>query len=140
MEWAASMTEQTAPVPDPVVADRAVGAVLGSAAGDALGAHYEFGPPLPADASVDMIGGGAFGWAPGEWTDDTQMALAILGVLATGSTDTGEVEAAFRRWYDSGPADVGVQTRAVLSRPGALAEVARRRYEAHQPRRLATAR
>ena len=124
------MTEQTEPVPAPVVADRAVGAVLGSASGDALGAHYEFGPSLPADTPVDMIGGGAFGWSPGEWTDDTQMALAILGVLATGSTDTGEVEAAFRRWYASGPADVGNQTRAVLSRPGTLTQVARRRYEA----------
>lgn len=124
------MIEQTASVPAPVVADRAVGAVLGSAAGDALGAHYEFGPPLPADSPVDMIGGGAFDWAPGEWTDDTQMALAILGVLATGSTDIAEVEVAFSRWYDSGPADVGVQTRAVLSRPGSLAEAARRRYEA----------
>ncbi len=41
------MTEHTATVPTPVVADRAVGAVLGSAAGDALGAHYEFGSPLP---------------------------------------------------------------------------------------------
>lgn len=124
------MTEKTASLPAPVVADRAVGTVLGSAAGDALGAHYEFGPSLPADTPVDMFGGGAFGWAPGEWTDDTQMALAILGVLATGSTDTAEIEAAFRRWYASGPADVGVQTRAVLGRPGSLAEVARRRYEA----------
>ena len=123
------MIEQPASVPAPVVADRAVGAVLGSAAGDALGAHYEFGPSLPAEAPVDMIGGGAFGWAPGEWTDDTQMALAILGVLATGSTDAGEVEAAFRRWHASGPADVGNQTRAELSRPGSLAEAARRRYE-----------
>lgn len=125
------MIEQPASVPAPVVADRAVGAVLCSAAGDALGAHYEFGPSLPAEAPVDMIGGGAFGWKPGEWTDDTQMALAILGVLADGSTDAGEVEAAFRRWYASGPADVGNQTRAVLSRPGSLVEIAARRFEAH---------
>ena len=38
-------------------ADRAAGALLGMAAGDALGAGYEFGPPLPADADVQMIGG-----------------------------------------------------------------------------------
>ena len=38
--------------------DRACGALLGAAAGDALGAGYEFGPPLAPDAPVDMIGGG----------------------------------------------------------------------------------
>lgn len=124
------MTEQNVTVPTPVAADRAVGAVLGSAAGDALGAHYEFGPALPADEPVEMIGEGPFDWAPGEWTDDTQMALAILGVLADGSTDTGRVEAAFRRWFDSGPADVGVQTSAVLSQSVPLTVAARRRYEA----------
>ena len=123
------MTEHTPTIPTPVAADRAVGAVLGSAAGDALGAHFEFGPPLPTDTPVDMIGGGAFGWAPGEWTDDTQMALAILDVLATGSNDRGEVEAAFRRWYDSGPADVGNQTSAVLRQPGSLTDAALRRFE-----------
>ena len=47
-------------VPDlrPAVrADRAVGAVLASACGDALGAGYEFGPSLPADRDVGMVGG-----------------------------------------------------------------------------------
>ena len=66
--------------------DRAVGAVLASAVGDALGAPYEFGAPDPT-ARCAMEGGGGFGWEPGEWTDDTQMALTILDVLATGSTD-----------------------------------------------------
>lgn len=53
----------------PVQLDRAAGALIGSAAGDALGAGYEFKTPGPAHA--EMVGGGAFGWAPGEWTDDT---------------------------------------------------------------------
>ena len=63
--------------------DRAVGAVVASAAGDALGAPYEFGPPNP-EAPCQLEGGGGFGWEPGEWTDDTQMALAVLTVLAAG--------------------------------------------------------
>jgi ADP-ribosylglycohydrolase len=105
-----------------VVADRSVGAVLAAAAGDALGAGYEFGPPLAADAPVGMVGGGAFGWAPGEWTDDTQMALGILGELAGGRTGTAGIEAAFRAWFASGPADVGIQTSVVLSDPRPLAE------------------
>ena len=59
-----------------LVVDRAIGAGLGSAVGDALGAGYEFTNPAPDDP-IEMIGGGPFGWAPGEWTDDTQMATAI---------------------------------------------------------------
>lgn len=60
------------------LADRAAGALLGMASGDALGAGYEFGPALPASTDVWMKGGGGFGWAPGEWTDDTQMAIPLL--------------------------------------------------------------
>lgn len=62
---------------EPAPLDRARGVLLATAAGDALGAGYEFGPPLPADAPVTMKGGGTFRWAPGEWTDDTSMALAV---------------------------------------------------------------
>ena len=93
--------------------DRAVGAVLASAAGDALGAPYEFAPPNPA-APCQLEGGGGFGWEPGEWTDDTQMALAVLTVLAAGRRDAEEIGAEMVRWYASGPRDVGGQTRAVL--------------------------
>ena len=65
--------------------DRAQGVLLGTAAGDALGAGYEFGPPLDDDTPVEMNGGGPFGWAPGDWTDDTSMALAIAEVAASGA-------------------------------------------------------
>ena len=51
--------------------DRVAGTLLATAAGDALGAPYEFGPPLPEDTVVAMTGGGSFGWSRGEWTDDT---------------------------------------------------------------------
>lgn len=46
--------------------DRAAGVMVGLACGDALGAAYEFGGPYPADMPVEMKGGGAFGWEPGE--------------------------------------------------------------------------
>jgi ADP-ribosylglycohydrolase len=61
-----------------------------------------------------MIGGGLGGWEPGEWTDDTQMALCIGQVTAAGTLDPESVAARFLDWYRSGPADVGVQTRGVL--------------------------
>lgn len=99
--------------------DRAAGVLLGTAAGDALGAGYEFTYPK-AEVTIDMIGGGPFDWAPGEWTDDTSMAVAIAEVAATG-IDIGSADgldaiaAQFIRWYDSKPADIGNQTRAVLS-------------------------
>ena len=97
-----------------LILDRAKGAVCGGAAGDALGAGYEFTNPHPDDEIV-MKGGGAFNWAPGEWTDDTAMALAILDVLAEGCCDLEEIGNNFLSWYASSPPDVGIQTSAVLS-------------------------
>ena len=61
-----------------------------------------------------MIGGGGFGWVPGEWTDDTQMAVAFLDVIATGSRDLDAIASNFLAWYSAGPADVGIQTSSVL--------------------------
>ena len=98
--------------------DRAAGAMLGMACGDALGAGYEFGPALPDDAVVGMTGGGGFGWAPGEWTDDTSMAIPLLEVAARGGRFEGEaldeVAAAWLEWGRTAP-DVGNQTRSVSS-------------------------
>ncbi|MFN2557901.1 MAG: ADP-ribosylglycohydrolase family protein [Nitriliruptorales bacterium] len=93
--------------------DRAAGALLGLACGDALGAGYEFATPPQGEA--EMIGGGLGDWEPGEWTDDTEMALCIAEVTATGTVDLMAVAERFLDWYRGGPADVGIQTAAVLS-------------------------
>ena len=97
-----------------LLVDRATGAVCGAAAGDALGAGYEFTNPHPEEEIV-MKGGGIFNWEPGEWTDDTAMAVAILDVLAKGHCDIEEIGNNFLSWYESSPPDVGIQTSAVLS-------------------------
>ncbi|MFE3546690.1 ADP-ribosylglycohydrolase family protein [Nocardia sp. NPDC059177] len=95
--------------------DRVAGVLVGGAAGDALGAGYEFTRPGPA-AEIRMIGGGPFNWAPGEWTDDTSMALAIALAAAHGpGIDMDAVAAGFVAWFDSDPPDIGNQTRQVLS-------------------------
>jgi ADP-ribosyl-[dinitrogen reductase] hydrolase len=99
--------------------DRAAGVLLGMGCGDALGAAYEFGPPLPEDAPVQMKGGGSFGWAPGEWTDDTSMAIAIAEPAATGADlrtkeARDQVAARWAGWATDAN-DVGKQTRDVLS-------------------------
>jgi ADP-ribosyl-[dinitrogen reductase] hydrolase len=105
-------------------AHRVAGALIGSAVGDALGAPFEFGAPgrfsarFPSPArgvETEMCGGGSLGWEPGEFTDDTQMAL----LLATSLVERGELHDEdvfdrFRAWLKAGPPDVGNQTRAVL--------------------------
>jgi len=96
--------------------DRAAGVLLGQACGDALGAGYEFGPALPGSAAVVMKGGGGFGWAPGEWTDDTQMAIPLLEAAEMDGGLMGNLDHVARRWVDwaVSAADVGNQTRQVL--------------------------
>lgn len=101
--------------------DRAGGVLLGQAVGDALGVPYEFGS-APYDRAVgpQMVGGGLGGYAPGEWSDDTQMAICIAEVTATGAdlaSATGQLGLAtnFLAWFESRPADVGVQTRELLT-------------------------
>ena len=65
--------------------DRAAGVLLGGACGDALGVPYEFAAPPPAGVLAEMTGGGLGDFAPGEWSDDTSMAVAIAEVAARDS-------------------------------------------------------
>ena len=100
--------------------DRAAGALLGLAAGDALGAPYEFSVPGPG-AAIELHAGGP--WQLGEWTDDTAQAVAIAEVAAAGRLDpTGDdlrrVGQRFLDWYADGPKDVGISTSAVLRAAG----------------------
>lgn len=99
--------------------DRAMGTLLGLAAGDALGAGLEFRPRVPYTTAVAMTGGGSLGWAPGQWTDDTAMAYAIADVAATGADlRSPEAQDSIARqwwtWAETAP-DVGIQTRSILS-------------------------
>lgn len=101
--------------------ERAVGAVVGSAVGDALGAPFEFGAaggfsarfPEPG-CGGEMCGGG--GWEPGEATDDTQMAVCVgESLVERGGLDLPDVFARFRRWAAADPKDIGLQTEDVLT-------------------------
>ncbi|NUP38842.1 MAG: ADP-ribosylglycohydrolase family protein [Streptomyces sp.] len=101
--------------------DRALGTVVGSAVGDALGAPFEFGPegafsarfPEPGQDG-EMCGGG--GWDPGEATDDTQMAVLVAeSLLEQGGLDPADMFGRFQRWAASDPKDIGLQTEAVLT-------------------------
>lgn len=102
-------------------ADRARGALVGGAIGDALGVPYEFKNRLPAAIAAEMRGGGLGPYRPGEWSDDTQMATVIAAVAARGLdllTEDGldKVATGFLTWRYGGASDVGAQTSAVLGR------------------------
>ncbi|MFS2207631.1 ADP-ribosylglycohydrolase family protein [Variovorax sp. Varisp36] len=61
--------------------ERYEGALLGLAAGDAVGTTVEFSPRGTFVPMTDMVGGGPFHLKAGEWTDDTSMALCLAASL-----------------------------------------------------------
>ena len=115
---------------------RALGAVIGSAIGDALGAPFEFGEPRKYSKRFPrpVLGGigeliGNQVWEPGEFTDDTQMAIVQAeSILARGGIDGADLFKRFQVWA-SGAKDVGVQTRAVLGSDLPWNESARSYYQ-----------
>lgn len=85
------------------IEDRALGCFVGLAVGDALGTTLEFKARDTYAPLTDMIGGGPFKLAPGQWTDDTSMALCLAeSLLACGKLDPADLMARFRRWRDEG--------------------------------------
>ncbi len=61
--------------------ERYRGCLLGLACGDAVGTTVEFRTRGSFEPVTDMAGGGPFGLVPGEWTDDTSMALCLAASL-----------------------------------------------------------
>jgi len=102
---------------------RALGSLLGLAAGDALGTTHEFkaltAPPFPTLATgplIDIVGEGPFRLAPGEVTDDTQMAAGLADVFAReGRLDAAAIAARYLAWREVA-FDIGVQISQVLQR------------------------
>ncbi|KRE25633.1 ribosylglycohydrolase [Mycobacterium sp. Soil538] len=112
--------------------DRIEGVLLATAAGDALGAPYEFQPPRRPELDVTMSGGGV--WAAGEWTDDTAMAIAIAEVAGTGVDlrEESAQDAVVARWleWSRGAKDVGIQTGSVLRSASVGSEITAERARA----------
>jgi ADP-ribosyl-[dinitrogen reductase] hydrolase len=107
-------------------AERARGALLGLAVGDALGAAVEWLHPDQIHARYggalcDMVESGM--WQRGEWTDDTAMALELATSLAEkGAYDEDDVFARYVMWARSGPKDIGSTISAALMRARTVAE------------------
>lgn len=106
------------------IADRATGALLGLAVGDAVGTTLEFRGRDSGAAVTDMVGGGPFDLKAGEWTDDTAMALALADSLAAhDSFDEQDLLGRFVNWWQWGEYsctgecfDIGITTRHALQR------------------------
>ncbi len=103
--------------------DRYRGCMLGLAAGDALGTTLEFERPGSFEPLTDMMGGGPFRLKPGEWTDDTSMALCLAESLVVKKDfdPVHQLETYCRWWLDGHLSvkercfDIGNATRIALA-------------------------
>jgi ADP-ribosyl-[dinitrogen reductase] hydrolase len=103
------------------VLDKALGAYLGFACGDALGATVEFMSPKQVQnrygVHQDIIGGGWLGLEAGQVTDDTQMSLALgQAIIDHQGWNIRAVADNFVAWLESDPPDIGNTCRRGILR------------------------
>ena len=104
--------------------DRYVGSLAGLASGDAVGTTVEFRSRGTFPPVTDMVGGGPFGLAPGQWTDDTSMALCLAeSLLAKNGFDARDQMGRYLNWWTWGYLsstgecfDIGMTVRGALER------------------------
>ncbi len=82
--------------------DRQRGCLVGLAVGDALGAAVEFQAAGSFTPVSGYRGGGPHGLGPGEWTDDTSMALALADSIATAGWDLNDQAERYLAWWRKG--------------------------------------
>ncbi len=100
------------------------GALLGLAAGDAVGTTVEFQAPGSFTTLDDMVGGGPFSLSAGEWTDDTSMALCLAeSLIEKNAFDPIDQLEKYTKWATEGHLssngrvfDIGTTVRAALTR------------------------
>ena len=98
--------------------DRYRGSLVGLAVGDALGTTVEFKRPGTFEPVTDITGGGPFGLAPGEWTDDTSMALCLAAsLLEQQGFDPNDQIQRYVRWYREGYFSCTGMARLCVWRP-----------------------
>lgn len=118
MFWKKSATPLT-----PEIRDRALGSFIGLAVGDALGSTLEFCTRDSIPLHTEMIGGGHHRLKPGQWTDDTSMAICLARSLASNpGLDPSDLMTRFAKWRDEGEEsctgrsfDIGRTTSASIS-------------------------
>jgi len=102
--------------------DRQRGTLIGLAVGDALGAPVEFQPPDSFPLVTGYNYGGPHGLEPGEWTDDTSLALALADSIGQVGWDLNDQARRYLAWYHHGQYsvngrcfDIGITTRGALT-------------------------
>ncbi len=96
--------------------------LIGLAVGDALGTTLEFTTRGEFEPITDMVGGGPFNLKPGQWTDDTSMAMCLAQMLRSANGwDAEDAMKRFINWRDHGYLsstrvcfDIGMQTADAL--------------------------
>ena len=103
--------------------DRCRGALIGLAVGDALGAAVEFSDPGSFPPVTGYRSGGPHRLKPGEWTDDTSMALALADSISSVGWDLNDQASRYVEWWQTGKYsvngrcfDIGITTRNALNR------------------------
>lgn len=87
----------------PTKLNRYLGSLVGLAIGDALGTTLEFKSPGLFEPIDDMVGGGPFRLNPGEWTDDTSMALCLAdSLIKCQGFDAKDQMERYCRWWKEG--------------------------------------
>ena len=87
----------------PSLTERYRGALLGLACGDAVGTTVEFQPRGSFRPLTDMVGGGPFNLKPGQWTDDTSMALCLAeSLLSKNGFDAADQMGRYLNWWQWG--------------------------------------
>jgi len=101
--------------------ERRRGCLLGLAIGDALGAAVEFSPPGSFEPVTGFRAGGPHGLKPGEWTDDTSMALALADSIINVGWDLNDQASRYVDWWKRGMYsvngacfDIGITTQDAL--------------------------
>jgi len=83
--------------------ERFRGCLLGLATGDAVGTTVEFQRRGSFSPVTDMVGGGPFNLQPGQWTDDTSMALCLAtSLIEVGAFDAQDQMNRYCQWYEQG--------------------------------------
>ena len=117
-EWMESLSQK---ITDDEALRKCKGALIGLAIGDALGTTLEFMPRDKAHVN-EIIGMGPFGLNPGEWTDDTSMALCLAETyIEAKKCDVDLFREKLLSWYKKGTNssngvcfDIGNTTRFAL--------------------------
>jgi ADP-ribosylglycohydrolase len=129
-DFVRNYTRPAVGTPDTSEADRFLGCLLGLAVGDAVGTTLEFKDPGTFKPIDDMVGGGPFQLKPGQWTDDTSMALCLAeSLIECQGFDPIDQLTRYRRWYKEGYLsakdhcfDIGNATRGALEEFGRTGE------------------